>query len=59
MNAWYYRKNGKPFRDVIKYLGSLKNHEIEHYKKSVACMNNENGCNTKKLETFFVALIRM
>jgi hypothetical protein len=53
MIAWYYRKNGKPFRDVIKHLGSLKKHEIEHYKKSVACMNNENyffPCNIKDIE---------
>ena len=52
MIAWYYRKDGKPFRDVIKHLGRLTENEIEHYKNSVACLNNENyvfPCNIKKI----------
>jgi len=52
MIAWYYRKDGKPFRDVIKHLGRLTEYEIEHYKNSVACLNNENyvfPCNIKKI----------
>ena len=40
MIAWYYRKNGKPHRNVVKYLGALNENEIEYYKQSIACLNN-------------------
>ena len=38
--AWYFRKNNKPFRQTIKYLGRLSEYEIEYYKNSIACLNN-------------------
>ena len=41
MIAWYYRKNKKPFRNIIRNLGRLTDHEIEHYQNSIACLNNE------------------
>lgn len=39
MIAWYYRRNTKPFREIIKHLGRLNEDEIEFYKNSVACLN--------------------
>jgi len=39
MIAWYFRKNKKPFRQTIKYLGRLNDDEIEFYKNTVACLN--------------------
>lgn len=50
--AWYYRKNKKPYRNIIKNLGKLTNDEIEHYKNSIACLNQERNyipCNTKEV----------
>ena len=43
MIAWYFRKNKKPFRDIIKHLGTLDEYEVEYYKKGIACLNNESG----------------
>ncbi len=42
--AWYFRKNKKPFRTILKYLGVLKPNEIEYYKKAVGCLNQDNKC---------------
>ena len=39
--AWYYRKNKKPIRDIIKHLGVLNKNEIDYYKKSISCLNLE------------------
>lgn len=50
--AWYYRKNRKPIRDIIKHLGLLNKSEIDYYKKSVGCLNLEDTyypCNLKEL----------
>ena len=52
MIAWYFRKGGKPFRNLIKHLGQLDEKEIAHYKNTVACLNNEPHvipCNIKNL----------
>lgn len=52
MIAWYFRKNNKPFRNIIKYLGKLNEYEIEYYKNSVACLNEDTDvfpCNINKL----------
>jgi len=40
MIAWYSRKNGKSYRNVMKNLGSLNESEIKYYKQSVECLNN-------------------
>ena len=37
--AWYYRKNKKPYRIVLRNLGSLSKEEVDHYKKSIDCLN--------------------
>lgn len=39
--AWYFRKNGKPYRNVIQNLGRLEDAEIEYYKNAVACINSD------------------
>ncbi len=39
--AWYYRKEGKPYRNIIKNLGKLEETEIEYYKNAVNCINND------------------
>jgi len=39
--AWYFRKDGKPYRNVIKNLGRLKDSEIEFYKNAIACINGD------------------
>jgi len=39
MIAWYYRKNKKPVRHIIKHLGHLTPDEIHFYQHSVACLN--------------------
>lgn len=39
--AWYFRKEGKPHRNIIKNLGRLKESETEFYKNAVACVNND------------------
>lgn len=52
MIAWYFRKNNKPFRDIIKHLGILDEHEIEFYKNSIGCLNKAPDmfpCNIKKV----------
>ncbi len=52
MIAWYYRKNNKPIRHIIKHLGRLTHEEIDFYKKSLACVNNVSHiypCNVKQL----------
>ncbi|MCP4108963.1 MAG: transposase [Desulfobacteraceae bacterium] len=52
MIAWYYRKDKRPFRKVIKNLGRLNEHEIEFYKNSIACLNKDphmHPCNINKL----------
>ena len=41
MIAWYFRKNGKPFRDIIKHLGRLNEYEVQFYKNSIACLNKK------------------
>jgi hypothetical protein len=41
MIAWYFRKSGKPFREIIKYLGRLDAYEVDFYQNSVACLNRE------------------
>ena len=40
MIAWYYRKNGKPYRNIIKHLGALNESEIKYYKQSIECLNS-------------------
>ena len=52
MLAWYFRKNKKPVRKTLKNLGTLTEIDIEHYKNSIACLNNEPHmfpCNINKL----------
>ena len=52
MIAWYYRKNNKPVRHIIKHLGRLTPEEIDFYKQSVACLNKVSHmypCNVKQL----------
>ncbi len=39
MIAWYFRKENKPVRHIIKHLGRLTEHDIEFYQESVACLN--------------------
>ncbi|MCK4485392.1 MAG: hypothetical protein KAU38_01350 [Desulfobacterales bacterium] len=39
MIAWYYRRNNKPFRQIIKHLGRLNEEEVEFYDNTVACLN--------------------
>lgn len=41
MIAWYFRKNRKPFRQIIKHLGRLNESEVQFYKNSIACLNHE------------------
>jgi hypothetical protein len=41
MIAWYFRKNNKPARNIIKHLGALDEYEIEFYKNSIACLNED------------------
>lgn len=41
MIAWYFRKDGKPLRHIIKHLGRLNEYEVEYYKNTIACMNDE------------------
>ena len=36
MIAWYFRKNRKPFRQIIKHLGRLNESEVQFYKNSIA-----------------------
>ena len=53
MIAWYYRKNNKPYRDIIKNLGKLTSDEIEYYKDAVGCINFDPDlfpCNINKIE---------
>lgn len=53
MIAWYYRKNNKPYRNIIKGLGKLASDEIEYYKDAVACINHDPDifpCNIDKIE---------
>lgn len=52
MIAWYFRKNKKPYRNIIKNLGKLNEDEIEYYKNCIACLNRDPDmvpCNTKKI----------
>ena len=52
MIAWYFRKNNKPFREVIKHLGVLDEDEVGFYKNSIACLNKDPGmfpCNINKV----------
>lgn len=52
MIAWYYRKNNKPVRHIIKHLGRLTQEEIDFYKQSLACLNHVSHmypCNVKQL----------
>jgi hypothetical protein len=52
MIAWYFRKNNKPARNIIKHLGALDEYEIEFYKNSIACLNEDPDmfpCNINKL----------
>lgn len=39
MIAWYYRKNHKPIRHILKYLGRLSPEEVSFYKTRVAYLN--------------------
>ena len=51
--AWYYRKDKKPYRNIIKNLGKLTNDEIEHYKNTIACLNHDPNyipCNINEVE---------
>jgi hypothetical protein len=41
--ALYYRKDKKPFRQIIENLGSLDASEIEYYKSAVSCLNHDGG----------------
>lgn len=54
MIAWYFRKSGKPFRDVIKHLGRLDEYQVEFYKNSIACLNNEPHVFPCKINEVFV-----
>lgn len=52
MIAWYFRKDKKPFRDIIKHLGVLDEYGVEYYKRGIACLNNEHGmlpCNINNI----------
>jgi transposase len=52
MIAWYFRKNKKPFRNIIKHLGALDEYEVEFYKNSIACLNEDSDmfpCNINKV----------
>ncbi len=52
MIAWYFRENNKPVRNIIKHLGRLDEYEIEFYKNSIACLNEDHEvfpCNINKL----------
>lgn len=52
MIAWYYRKNKKPIRNILKHLGKLSQSEIIFYERSVACLNKEPGlipCNISEV----------
>lgn len=52
MIAWYFRRDKKPFRQILKHLGAIDEYEIEFYKNSIACLNQEPGmfpCNINKL----------
>lgn len=52
MIAWYFRENNKPFRNIVKHLGTLDGYEVEFYKNSIACLNEDPDmfpCNIKKL----------
>ncbi len=40
MIAWYFRKNNKPIRQTIKYLGRLNEREIEFYRDQLLSLNN-------------------
>jgi transposase len=51
--AWYYRKNGKPYRNTLINFGKLTVEEVEYYKDAVACLNHEPGmlpCNINNIE---------
>jgi len=39
--AWYFRRDGKPYRNIIRNLGRLKESEIDYYRNAVACINND------------------
>ena len=54
MIAWYYRKDNKPFRHVLKNLGHLNNDEIEYYRNAIACLNQEPQVYPCHLETLSV-----
>ena len=54
MIAWYFRKDGKPFRDVIKHLGRLDEYGLEYYKNAIACLNNEPHVIPCNIERVFV-----
>lgn len=52
MIAWYYRKNNKPYRNIIINLGKLTKSEIEYYKNCLACLNRDPDmfpCHIKKI----------
>lgn len=53
MIAWYFRKNSKPYRNIIKHLGKLTSDEVKYYKDAVACINRDPEivpCNINKIE---------
>ena len=54
MIAWYFRKNGKPLRDIIKHLGRLNEYEVQFYKNSIACLNKEPHVFPCKINEVFV-----
>ena len=54
MIAWYFRKNGKPFRNIIKHLGRLNEYEVQFYKNSIACLNKEPHVFPCKINEVFV-----
>jgi transposase len=52
MIARYFRKNNKPFRQIIKHLGRLDEYEVGFYKNSISCLNHDPDmfpCNINKL----------
>ena len=40
MIAWYYRKNHKPIRHILKHLGRLSPEDVTFYKTRVAYLNH-------------------
>jgi hypothetical protein len=51
--AWYYRKDKKPYRDILKRLGKLSIKEIAYYQRCIDCLNlkpEAEPCNINDVE---------